>query len=223
MKKLFILLCAIANMALSAQEITDVEAKIDQVQVFLKGAIIKKKAQVSLKAGEQMLVFRDVPSGLQNELIQVKSAIDVKILNIQYRLVKPEEKKIQNTQSQDVELAKLRGKLSQNEKKLLALAGELKFINDRTTLFQNQDNPTPQQLREIDTYLAQRRESLLMKQLALEEEKSDINTQIQKLSSEVKQIRAQNSKDEYGIFVRVESKTPVRKTFEVEYFHEQAT
>ncbi|MCH8553646.1 MAG: mucoidy inhibitor MuiA family protein [Schleiferiaceae bacterium] len=215
----FSLILVVTSMAQNHQKVT---SKIDEVTVYLEGAIITRVANHQLNTGVSELLFIDFPPNLNSELIQVKADNSIKILDVNYRLLTSEEKTQKSLHSLNEKAKKLREESDQIAVKQAALQTDLNFIQDRNTLYRNNDNPTAQQMREMDGYLSQRRLTIRTEMLTLQQKQEQLNESLQKINAEIKETTLANLSATYVLAVRVEATSAGRKNFTINYYTPQA-
>ncbi len=215
----FSLLLLLTGVAQNHQKVT---SKIDEVTVYLEGAIVTRTANHQLNAGVSELLFVDFPPNLNSELIQVKADNAIKILDVNYRLLTSEEKNQKSLHTLNEKAKKLREESDQIAVKQAALQTDLNFIQDRNTLYRNNDNPTAQQMREMDVYLSQRRLAIRTEVLTLQQKQEQLNESLQKVNAEIKETTLANLSATYVLAVRVEATSTGRKNFTIKYYTPQA-
>lgn len=204
-----------------AQQPQEVKSEIKEVTVYLDGAIVSRTATTSLSAGTSELVFRGLPIALTKELITVKTEANVRLLEVNYRALSPEERGLKSVAHLQDVIEKQQRELTTIKTKKQAREADLGFLNTKS-LYKNQDNPTPQQFKEMDAYIAARRESLLMELQNLDLKIAEVQKRLQKEVSEIQRVTAENFDEEQALVVKVDAKQAGKTTFDLTYFTQHA-
>lgn len=221
MKKFIYLAICFLPLVIFAQKAQDVKSEIKEVTVYLEGAIVERSANVTLNAGTTELLFRGLPEGLTKELITVKTNGAVRLLEVNYRNLTPEERGIQSVAFLQDGVQKSQRELALLKTKKSAREADLNFLNTKT-LYKNQDAPTPQQFKEMDAYFAARREALLLETHSLSLKISELEQKLQKDVSEIHRITNNNLMEEKALALKVEAKQAGRFAFDLSYYTAQA-
>jgi uncharacterized protein (TIGR02231 family) len=86
MRSLHILFLLLAGSFLTAQEPTAVSSKIRSVTVFLSGAQVTRNASTTLEPGSSILAFKNLPSSINPQSIQVEGRGAFTILSVQHTI-----------------------------------------------------------------------------------------------------------------------------------------
>ena len=204
-----------------AQQPQVLKSEISQVTVYLDGAIVTRKSAATLSPGTYELVFNNLPPGLAKDLIAVKANAAVRLLEVNYRSLSPEERGLQSVAHLQEAIEKQHKALELLRLKKQAREADLNFLQSKS-LYKNQDNPTPQQFKEMDAYIATRRDALLSEVFELNEKIAAGQKRLQKEVAEIQRITAENFDEEMAIVIRVDVKQAGKAQFDISYFSAQA-
>jgi hypothetical protein len=211
------LFCLAIVFQMSAKAPKNIESAIIHVTVFLDGAVVERKAEAQLVSGDNLLMVRNLPKGLDKSQLQVKAPSGTRLMDMDYRVLTPEERGMVPMAKLNDRIEKHNNEINGLQAQLLAMRADLKFI-DENKLYQQQDNPSVQQFREMDAYLSQRRKELRLGIQLLQKQISDLEKKSQEAIAELHLLRDENMKQEYALFFTVVASQAVKGAFTIEYF-----
>ncbi len=216
-KLLFISLNCIAMCAM-ADEDQKVPSKVQKVIVFLSGAQVTRNASVTINPGVSTLVFDGISAGIDAQSIQVKANGKFTILSVKSELnYLKEESKQKNIDDLLAQQKVINDKLQ--------LANSLLYINqqEESMLMKNQSvksdnaNLNVAELKLALDFQTQRLTEIKKKQIQLNNEIADLNTQLQKYNQQIADVSNGNTKVTSNIIVTVSSKETTQAAFALNY------
>lgn len=226
MKLLLPLLLLLLSPALIAQNVkeTRLSTSIDEVTVFLQGALVLRSGELALNPGRSVLLIEGLTSHLDAKSISVKATGDFTVLSVNHELdYLDENKKDQVVDSLQQLIDRLDVEMSKNTYRLQVLAEKQSLLDENKKLTGKGEGLSSiemlnkavefydQQLMEIkgeelDIHLKNRKEA---------EQKSRLELQISKVSG-------QEDWPSSRLLLRVETTASTKASFEISYFVSQA-
>lgn len=130
---LFVLAWVMVSPVLAQQSVT-IKPKIQEITVYLSGAEVRFKEQVSLKRGDNIIIFKGLAPSLVPNSVQVSMAGDATILSVstQSEQLSPEEV--------SQKFKTLKDSLALLEDQIVLIANQIDAYDmEKKTLLQNQD------------------------------------------------------------------------------------
>jgi len=131
MKKLFILLALLANQVFANEENTkEIQTRINEVTVFLRGAQVTRTGEIKLLPGRQVLLLKSLSPYIDSRSIQVKSTGDFTILSVNHNLNYLDE--LDNDKKVDslITITKtIEGEIDMHQSRLNVLSEKLSLLN----------------------------------------------------------------------------------------------
>lgn len=219
--KRFIAIAALATLALQtlAQDAKRIKPRITDVTVFLSGAQITQKGEVSLKAGENKIIVTDITSAIDPNSIQLQGNTDYTILSVrnqtnylQEGLLSPEAQAL--TDSLDDVRAK------QEEQQVLrnVYSEEISFLRSNQNI-KGQDDPLlPEDLAEMSAYYRNRMKELQYKLLELQQTDRQLGARANRLQQRLSQLNARRETNPSEIAITLNAVRDGKSNIQISYF-----
>ena len=210
------LFCAVV--AAMADEGQKIPSKVQKVTVFLSGAQVTRTAMVNINPGTTDLVFTDISPEIEAQSLQVHADGAFTILSVRSELNYLSDQ-VKTREVQDIEAMQkqLQDKINlQNN--LLSI-----YQTEESTLMKNQfvkaENQTLDvtKLKEALDFQTERLTSIKEKELAINNQLAELNSQYQKYYSQISEINQRQSASTGNIIVTVSSKTALQAPFSLSY------
>lgn len=223
MKKVLYLLMFLFFMpSLWAASPVKVSSEIKQVTVYIKGAVLKNMASVSLVAGRNTLLFTDLSYDTKRESIRIKGA-GCKILNVSLKrnYLGREQLNAEIKVLQD-EAAALTVKKEAYLADLDVFKEEKKMILSNQNIKGEQTGIDPEKLRAMADFYRTRLADILKEERKIMTELVKLEKRLGELEKQVSLSAAKNIYPSSEIEVELESDKQQKTVFEIEYFISQA-
>jgi uncharacterized protein (TIGR02231 family) len=204
--------------SLFAQQGKLVESKITDVTLFLSGAQVTHEAEVSLKAGENVLRFSDLTVNLDPNSIQVEGNKDFTIINVRHAInyladqstnpkVKAVMDSLENAQFRLLEKQSLRSVYSQ----------EREMLNANRSIKGSDAVLVTEDLSEMVDFFRSRLREIEYKLLELNQDEKKLNQEISRLQNHLNQLNARKNTNPSEIFVTVAVDKAVNSKLRLNY------
>ncbi len=210
MKKQFSVLLLLSFICYSLWAQQKVDAKIENVTVFLNGGQVVRTATATLPNGKSDIIFNGLTPNLDPQSIVVKGEGDFTIMSVKHQMNFLEEIKRKDT---IVTLERDRDKLlSRNERlnaDLLVIANEEEILQrNRVQIIGIQNNPTkPEDLKTLIEYQIQRLKDIYAQKITIQEENNKIRTNVAKTNNQLSELNARKNTTTAEVVVTVFVKT----------------
>lgn len=201
-----------------------VETQIEKVTVFLSGAQVHRKGQISLTAGKQTYLFKNISPKLLPQSIQVKLGNDnTSLLSVTHQLNHTEEQ----TKRKEIETLENKQKnLTENlnkEKALLAVYAQEEVMLSKNQDIKGQENGVKTtDLKEALDFHRQRLTELKMKTLEGNEKIQNLNTELQKVNKQLVELNQQKDLSLSEILITVLSPKSQQMSVDLSYLVSEA-
>ena len=208
-----------AFVSVSAQETKkQVDSKIDNVIVFLKGAQVTRSATVTIPKGTTNLVFHDVSIIVNAQSIQVATDNDLTVLSVNHQINYIQE------HSKSEEIVKLDTQLKVLQDKVNAeTAMQQVYDQEESMLIKNQAIGGANvllkatDLKEAMDFQRSRMIEVKNKQLEINQHITDLNKEITKIKQQLSALNAQNTRASGEIVVVVNAKEATTSKIAISY------
>jgi uncharacterized protein (TIGR02231 family) len=219
MKQIFCvaILCTSLLSAHAQTSEKEVKSEIKAVTVFLKGAQVTRKANVTISSGNSELTFVGLSPQIDKNSIQVKGDNNFTITSVNHQMnyldkgsTSPEVQRMEDTLQKlefDLRLKSNLRKVFEEEKSMIlsnkAIGGEegvnIEDLIDLAGIYRSR-------IKEINAELVKSRK-----------EEKELGTKVQKVRQQLRVIRGENRKNTSEVVVKISSKTKVTTNLEVSY------
>ena len=206
------------SVSVRANDQKPLDSRIDAVTVFLNAAQVERVATVTLTAGTNELLLKDLSSKINENSIQVSGLRDASILALNYNIDYLEKKTLSTRSLQlQSQLAQLKLSENRNQNQLLGLTKEQEVLEKNQRVNSNETSLELAKLQEIASYHRQRINKILDEkyeiQLRLEvlkEEIANISKEFRKIEGDIKQLRG-------AITLKLDTPQPVKLSLRIRY------
>ncbi|MBL7943225.1 MAG: mucoidy inhibitor MuiA family protein [Flavobacteriales bacterium] len=195
----------LSSLNVLAQETKTVSSKITDVTVFLQGAQITQVANVSLKAGQNELVFNNLTASLDPNSVAVDGNPGFTILSVQHRI------NYLATQQTTPEIEAVMDSLDEAQMKLKEqLALRSVYSEEKQLLVSNRsikgDDAVllPEDLADMADFYRSRLKELEYKMLEIFEKEKELNEEIQRLQNALNNLNARKGQNPSEIVVMLD-------------------
>ena len=196
--------------------------KHHKATIFLQGATLGAKAQVSLPAGKSTIVFGGLSHGLKRESVRILSE-NVKLGSFSHKLNFLEiEARNKDLEKLTLERDALEKQLSLLNSQTILLTQEKDMILANKVVAGTDKGLEPAKLRELAEFYRSRLQDILQKETALQNEKENIAKKFGKIDDQITQFATQNLNPSSEIELYVEAAKAGTYNFDIEYFIHEA-
>lgn len=215
--KLITLFLLISNY-LVANDSIFIEAKIKTVTVFLRGAQVKGEANVNLKKGVNLLVFKNLPKDINVSSFQVKTNYEVTILSILHRInYMQDPKKPENIKKLNESNDTIKERIKDFEQLISIYTTEEKIITDNINIGGSERNPNTEELQAASNFIKKRLLEIKLKKLAISKKIKSYKKQLQQNTFQLKTYSNSKGKQASEIYVTVSSPLSKKYKFNISY------
>ncbi len=197
-KAIFLLL--IPYVGLSQTE-TTVKSTIEKVTVFSRGAEVNRQATLSLKEGDNMLVFEKLSPVLDENSMQFSGKGDYSVLSMNYEIRYDENKQKERMKELNDQLQQL-SKGVKAKKDLLAVSVSEENVLVSNTDFDVWEGMNVEQLKAGVDFVRERLIAIKGQKQKLRDEIDELNKQRQKLINELQDARIKEAKPNATVTVK---------------------
>lgn len=200
-KAIFLLL--IPYVGLSQAE-TTVKSTIEKVTVFSRGAEVNRQATLSLKEGDNMLVFEKLSPVLDENSMQFSGKGDYSVLSMNYEIRYDENKQKERMKELNDQLKQLSQGVKA-KKDLLAVSVSEENVLVSNTDFDVWEGMNVEQLKAGVDFVRERLIAIKGQKQKLRDEIDELNKKRQKLINELQDTRIKEAKPNATVTVKVRS------------------
>lgn len=211
-----------SSMLFSLQCLSDgkkVESKITAVTVFLQGAQITRNADLLLQKGVAEIIFDKLPTGIDDNSLQVTVPDRAKILSVTFRI---NDHKNENDTGKIVTLQKQIQDLNfeiQRLKKLYEAFGvEESLLLNNTAFSGNESGVNLEVLKQAADYFRKRMEEIGIARLSLEKQKSGVLSEINDITETIKELKSVRPEPTGEVIAKIEIDQSGTYSIMVSYF-----
>ena len=185
-----------------------VSSKIKEVTVFLNGAQVTRTGSIALKAGNQQVVFENLPQAINAQSIQVSGTGDFTILSVNNQLnyLKPQQKPKEMTVLED-SLDLLQNKLKTNAAALEVLKDEENLLKANQTLGGTQTGVKVEELKAALDLYRSRLTEIKTKSIKIAIDNTKIVEEVQNIKNQLNQLQNIRNTPTSEVIVSVSSPT----------------
>jgi len=225
MKLLHILILSLLVSGISASTIAekDIESKVNDVTVFIKGAQITRKKTVHINAGISILKFTNLSPFIDAKSIQVKANGALSVLSVNHQknyLNEMKKSEALQTLEQDLETIDENLQLEYTYQNIIK--EELDFLKENRNITGKNDQLSLTNLQQTSAYYGKRLTELKLKEIEHQKTIKSLNLERHKL---LNQINAAAGKKEFPageVLVKVDVKQTGKVTLELSYLVDNA-
>ncbi|HYV90697.1 MAG TPA: DUF4139 domain-containing protein [Chitinophagales bacterium] len=222
MKRIGILILSIFvltfQLPLCAQKSIEATASIKSVTVYLQGAEILLRSNVTVPSGSSDIVFTNLPQSVNASTIQVSANTDLTILSAVFQLNYLTSKK-ENVQVQllkdSLELLSMQLKKVAGQK--VIVKGQMDLLNANKNVAGQNTGLSMDQLTKMYDFYATKMNELNNQQLELEQKEKKLNENYQRVQNQLNELNSKFNQPTGEIVVSVTSKISSQTTFEITF------
>ena len=178
---------------IQAQE--SVKSSVTDVTVFLQGAQVHRKANFSLKPGDNRIIFKDLSPQLDANSIQIKGNPDFMIFSVKHSINYLGDQTLSpDIQSKKDSLEDLQFKLQMRQALRGVFGEEKQMILTNRSIKGNDANLLADDLMEVADFYRNRLKEIEFRILELNQEEREINESIYRLQNELNDLNARFTK-----------------------------
>jgi uncharacterized protein (TIGR02231 family) len=201
---------------IQAQE--SVKSSVTDVTVFLQGAQVHRKANFSLKPGDNRIIFKDLSPQLDANSIQIKGNPDFMIFSVKHSINYLGDQTLSpDIQSKKDSLEDLQFKLQMRQALRGVFGEEKQMILTNRSIKGNDANLLADDLMEVADFYRNRLKEIEFRILELNQEEREINESIYRLQNELNDLNARFTKYTSEIEVLLRSEKTKSTTIEFSY------
>jgi hypothetical protein len=206
------------NYAFSRVNEKEIKTEVNEVTVFLEGAQITRRQEVSLPKGESVLRFINLSPFIDARSVQVKAAGDITVLSVNHqlnfldKLEKPKELLALETKLTDVE-----NRIRLENTHMVILKEELVFLRDNRVIGGRNQEVSVNNLQEASTFYGSKLSALMLKEVELARTLADLNREKQEIENQIRTMTGQQEYPGGEILVKVDAGKDLKAAFEISY------
>mgnify|MGYP003434296154 FL=1 len=223
MRNLFTLLFICTSFIVLAENELAVTSKINSVTVYTQGAQIYRDAKAEIPVGKTMLVFKDISTNVDKESIQVKGEGAFTIMSVAYKF---DYLTIQSVADEIVALQKkqteINSQITYENSILNVFKAEQTLIERNQSIGGANTGVTAENLKAMADFQRARLTEIFTKQIEIANKISTLNSEVQKISAQLKELNINITQAKGEIHVLVSSKTALTGNFSLNYYVQNA-
>lgn len=223
MRNLFTLFFICTSFILMAENEVAVTSKINSVTVYTQGAQIYRDAKAEIPVGKTMLVFKDISTNVDKESIQVKGEGAFTIMSVAYKF---DYLTIQSVADEIVALQKkqteINSQITYENSLYNVYKAEQTLIERNQSIGGANTGVTAENLKAMADFQRVRLTEIFTKQIEITNKISTLNTEVQKIAAQLKELNINITKAKGEIHVLVSSKTALTGKFTLNYYVQNA-
>ena len=224
MKATWILILLLANLCVFSQDSPkEIKTDINDVTVFLSGAQVNRSGKGNLPAGNSQVIFRDLPSVVVPQSVQVSGKGNFTILSVQYQVNYLKEQEVtprMKTLNDSLEI--INDKITAESNLLFAYNSEEQLILANKELGGANSGVSIAALKEAAEYYRTRLVDVKNKQSQQNKKIKDLNEKKSKLTQQLNEENARKNQPSGEIVVTVYCTAATPASFDLSYVVNQA-
>lgn len=215
------LFCILLTPALIAQPTKRVElsAPIEDVTVFLQGALIARSGEIELGTGKSILQVKGLSPHLDAKSIQVKSTGDFTVLSVNHDLdflaVKQKDQTLDSLQQL---IETLEVEIATNSYRLQVLQEKQSLLNENKKLSGDDGGVSIEALSQAMDFYDQQLMLIKEEQLSIQLGNKDLGERKSKLERQIREVTNQDDLPSSTISIAVDADARISATFTIAYF-----
>ena len=201
----------------------ELQSEISEVTVFLKGAQIKRTAEINLPKGKFLLRIKSLSPHMDDKSVQVKGEGDFTILSVGHHFNHLKQLERDNTlDSLSIIVDSLVVQKSMLNARIEVIAEKEKLLNNNKKFYGDADGVSVADLQEAYDFYDRTYSELKTEQLEIKSTLEDLTIYQNKLKKEIADASQQEHLPTGEIEIRVEAEQATKATFSVSYFVKNA-
>ena len=201
----------------------EVKSKIDNVTVFLEGAQVSRRANVSLKPGVNILTFSSIAPQIQEQSIQVEAPSAVTILSVAFKVNYMQELKApEKISALEEERRRLWASLAQEKSLEQVYREEETILKTNKSIGGTARGVSIEELKVAMDYFRQRLMDISQQLLSLDRNIRKYNESIGKIDAQLKELSSAQPQPSGEIIVKVSTKTANSSPIKIHYLVREA-
>lgn len=205
-----------------AQHSPRVDLKVDEAVVFMHGALVTHKASFDLKPGENELRITGLPTSIDPNSVQLGGGGDYEITGMRHEINFAGGGLNPLGRAKRDSLDNARFSLKTKQAVRAAFTEELLMLQANRNVGGKNNVLLAEDLEEMADFFRERVKQINYKTLEITEEERELNTLIQRLENELRDLRAIGNKNTREVIVKVNGRKSVRAELTVSYFAHEA-
>lgn len=218
---LWVCLCLCASTTLTGQN--KVKTTAEKVMLFIDGAQVTRTKQVDIPAGTSSLIFTGLSPYMDAQSMQVsaKGKITITAVNQQYNYMDSlsVSEKQQSLQS---ELKKIEKQLKEQNASLKLISAENEMLKTNCTVSNKNTATSLATIKEVNQYYSAQLKALQSKELAINEQITELTQKQAKLNAELAQLSGKSLTPMGEVVVNVNAPAACKATFTLNYYVKNA-
>lgn len=225
MKRLNSVLCTClflcASAALMGQN--KVNTTADKVTLFIDGAQVTRTTQVNIPAGASSLIFTGLSPYMDAQSMQVsaKGKLTIEAINRQFNYIDSLSVSEQQLNMQN-KLKKTEKQLQEQNAALAVIHSEYEMLKTNCSINSKNTAASLAAIKEVNLYYAAQMKALKAKELAINEQQTELTRQQVQQSAELAQLTGKALTAMSEIVVNVNAPTACKGTFTLNYYVKNA-
>ncbi|MEZ5173795.1 MAG: DUF4139 domain-containing protein [Bacteroidia bacterium] len=201
----------------TAEDETKIKTTVEKVTVYLSNARLETSGSATLNSQTKTVVFTGLPTGIDENSIQVKANTALTIMSVSSRLnyLQPTEDKEYKLVLDSLE--KFRLEKSKIDIRQGNFQEEIQMLQANRSIGGNNTGVSTAELAKMADFFRARFEEITFKNLELTEKEKEVQKQIIRLENQLNQIRNKGAKPSGEIVVQLTNATAVNTKFELSY------
>ncbi|WBL27186.1 DUF4139 domain-containing protein [Zunongwangia sp. HGR-M22] len=225
MRKIILLLIVLTTSTFNAQTINEKEiaTEVSEVTVFLDGAQITRKKNVSVNSGITVLKFTDLSPFIDGKSLQVKAEGNITVLAVNHQQDYLNElEKSSELETLEAELGKIVQKIEVERTYLTVIQEEIAFLKENKNVVGKNEQVNVANLQQTADFYGKKLTELMLNELNRKRTIEELTVERTKVE---RQITSINSKKDYPngeILVKIDAKQSTSFPVELNYIVENA-
>lgn len=218
--KLIVTTLALFSIIMSAiaENLKELNTKIEHVTVYLQGAQITRTASHFLKQGRSTLHIKSLSRHLDAKTIQVKGTGDFTILSVDHSYNFLEEINLdEKLDSLIIQRKTLENEMAEHESRISVLKEKLSLLNENKKLGGDNMSASIDELRVAVEFYDRTLMHIKSEELALKTKIQDIQVHLKRISNQIREFENHKSEPTSEIKVQVEADRSVKANLIITY------
>ncbi len=204
--------------ALRAQEPIEIESELTEVTVYLSGAQITREADLTLKTGDNIFIFKGLANSINASSIQASAPKDVIINSVSHEInyLKPQELSPRRRQLQD-SLQLVSDKITVINESMQVYTTERAMLQANQRLGGNEKGVTAEELAKAADFFRVRLDDLSSRTFKLEKERKELQDIKNRLNKQVKELNILKDQASNDIVLKVRALKAGKRKVAIRY------
>jgi hypothetical protein len=224
MKQLFILIILWANQAFAQAEKTqELNTKIDNVTVFMKGAQITRKGETNLKPGRATILLKSLSPYIDAKSIQVKGTGAFTILSVNHSLNYLNELDYDTKVDSLIKISKdIEARIETHNARLVVLGEKQSLLNENKKLGNETSHVSISELKQAVDFFDQTLMDIKTEELKLNDKINESNVQLEKIRNQIRDLQNHTGEPTGEISISIEAEKTTLAKLTIDYIVDNA-